>query len=162
MQPRFSGWIDLGEVTILPTDEERVIGPVSLNPGDDTLWVKVTQLGGPSPWPWSYGIASYQSSEGRPFGSVKAYSHPLGEVVRLGVGLPAAVDVGSLVFEPRSFNLAWIKKGYPWPLRFEVQSGQAGGASGRTSLSFPVSDQGQLDVPWSLALPNALARLDFR
>ena len=130
MQPRFSGWVDLGEVSILPTDEERAIGPVSLNAGDDTVWIRVTQLGGPSPWPWSYGIVSFQSSEGRPFGSAKAFSHPLGEVVRIGVGLPAVVGVGSLVFEPRSFNLAWIQKGYPWQLRFEVQTGVTGSGGG--------------------------------
>jgi hypothetical protein len=162
MQPRFSGWLDLGEVSFLPTDLERVIGPVTLADGADTLWIKITQMSGPSPWPWSYGVVSFKNTEGRPLGSVKAYSNPDGEVVRLGVGLPPVVRDGSLLFEPRSFNLAWIKKGNPWELKFEVQSGStAPVGGGRTTVSFPVTDL-VTDLGWTLALPNALARVDFR
>lgn len=161
MQPRFATWTDLGEVTILPTDQERVIGPVDLVAGADTLWVRITQLGGPSPWPWSYGIVSFASTEGRPLGSAKAFGHTAGEVSRLGVGLPPVASSGELVFEPRGFNLAWIRKGNPWYLRFEVLSGTTTGQQGRTTVSFPATDLVS-DLPWTLALPNALARLDFR
>lgn len=162
MTPRFTSWADLGEVTILPTDVERVIGPVSLADGADTMWIRITQLSGPSPWPWSYGIVSFKSSEGRPLGSVKAYSSPDGEVVRLGVGLPPVVRDGSLVFEPRSFNLAWIRKGNPWELKFEVQSGStAPVGGGRTTVTYPITDLVS-DLSWTLALPNSLANADFR
>ena len=162
MQPRFSGWLDLGEVSILPTDLERVIGPVTLVEGADTLWIRITQMSGPSPWPWSYGIASFKNPEGRPLGSVKAYSSPDGEVVRLGNGLPPVVRDGSLLFEPRGFNLAWIKKGNPWELKFEVQSGvTASVGGGRTTVSYPITDLVS-DLSWALAYPNALAHADFR
>lgn len=123
MNPRFATWTDLGSHTFLPSDPEVTVGPVTLVPGADTLWIRVTQLSGETPWPWSYGIASFKSSEGRPLGSCKAFGHPDGEVVRLGVGLPPMVGDGVLVFQPRSFNLAWIKHGHPWTLAFDVHSG---------------------------------------
>ena len=122
MDPRFSTWTDLGSVTLGPTDTEVVIGAVTLAPGANTLWVRVTHLQA-GPWPWSYGILSFKNSEGRPMGSTKAYGHLEGEVSRLGVGLAPTVSDGFLVFEPRSFNLAWIKRGNPWPLSFQVLSG---------------------------------------
>ncbi len=38
-------------------------------------------------------------------------------------GLQPLERTGVLTFEPRSFNLSWIKKGTPWTLTFEAQSG---------------------------------------
>ena len=32
---------------------------------------------------------------------------------------------GQLVFRPRSYNLAWIKNGNPWTLRFEAKVGSS-------------------------------------
>ena len=70
---------------------------------------------------------------------------------------------GLLKFEPRSYNLRWLRaSGETWHLAFEAQSGvtvSAGG--GRTTVSFPVTDLVS-DLGWVLALPNALARVDFR
>ena len=120
---RFVGWQTIGELTFTPDDLTTVVGDFALNADEDTLWIKVTSLSPPTPWPWSYGILSWRSSAGNELGSVKAYSEQLGEVFRLGVGLPPSQRSGSITFEPRSYNLAWIRQGNPWTLRFEAQSG---------------------------------------
>ena len=57
--------------------------------------------------------------------SVKAYSNRLGEVFRLGNGLPPSDGTGSIWFEPRGFNLGWLKAGFPWELQFEAQAGSS-------------------------------------
>ena len=162
MQPKFATWTDLGAHTFNATDQVVDLGAVTLVEGADTLWIRVTQLSGPTPWPWSYGIAAFESTEGRSLGSVKAFGTPDGEVVRLGVGLPPLVRDGRLVFEPRSFNLAWIRNGNPWQLNFEVRSGttQVSGGGGGT-VRFPFTDLTN-DLPFVLDVGNALANLDFR
>lgn len=122
---KFVGWQTIGELTFTPDDRTTVIGDFSMGPDEDTIWIKVTSLTSPSPWPWSYGILSWETSEGNELGSTKAYSEQVGEVFRLGVGLPPSQRTGRITFEPRSYNLAWIKQGNPWTLRFEAQSGTA-------------------------------------
>ena len=161
MQPKFATWTDLGTQTFGPNDQVVDVGAVTLAEGADTLWVRVTQMSGPTPWPWSYGIAAFESLEGRSLGSVKAFGTPSGEVVRLGVGLPPLVRDGRLLFEPRSFNLAWIRNGNPWQLNFEVRSGVtavSGGGGG--TVRFPFTDL-STDIPFVLAPGNAQARLQF-
>ena len=116
----------VGELTLTPDDLNEVVGSFSLGEMHDTLWVRVTQLNPPGPWPWSYGILGWQSSEGFELGSVKCYGEQLGEVYRLGVGRAPMVRNGVITFEPRSYNLQWVKHGYPWTLRFEAASGQSG------------------------------------
>ena len=163
MDPRFQTWTDLGTYTFGPNDLEVNVGPVSLVEDADTLWVRVTQMSGPTPWPWSYGIASFQSLEGRSLGSAKAFGHPSGETVRLGVGLPPLVRDGSLYFEPRSFNLAWVRKGNPWQLNFEVRSGVTGGGGAGASsapVQFPFADATQ-SLTYVLAPGNAQGNLLF-
>lgn len=130
MQPRFIGWVPVGTHSFLPTDRATEIGSFDLSPGQDTIWVKITQLNDPAQWPWSYGILSWRNSEGVPLGSVKAYSNRLGEVFRLGNGLAPLVGTGSLWFEPRGFNLGWLKAGFPWELSFEAQAGAGDVTSG--------------------------------
>lgn len=129
---KFVGWQTIGELTFTPDDLTTVVGAFSLDADQDTIWVRVTSLSSPTPWPWSYGILSWKSSKGNELGSVKAYSEQLGEVFKLGVGLPPSERSGSITFEPRSYNLAWIKQGNPWILRFEAQSGNSS-----TPPSFP-------------------------
>lgn len=122
---KLAGWRLIAEKTFHPDDADRVVGDFSLDADQDTIWIKVTSLSPPTPWPWSYGILSWQSSDGHELGSVKAYSEQLGEVFRLGVGLPPSQRTGRITFEPRSYNLAWIKQGNPWTLKFEAQSGNS-------------------------------------
>ena len=126
MQPKFAdSWILVGERTFTPDDESGVIGGLSLSEEDDTIWVRITQLNEPGPWPWSYGILGWQTSQGYELGSIKCFSDSVGEVAKLGVGLRPVDRSGELVFRPRSYNLAWIKNGNPWTLRFEAKVGSS-------------------------------------
>ena len=120
-----STWAEVGEITVKPTDSVVEVGPFELSGGADTIWVRMTNTGEESGWPWSYGILSFKTEEGQPLGSIKAYNSYDGEVFRLGVGLAPSVRSGKLTFEPRGFNLAWVSKGNSWPLKFEAQSGGA-------------------------------------
>ena len=122
---RLVGFQLIGELTFRPDDADRIVGSFDLEEDHDTIWVRVTSETPPTPWPWSYGILGWKSSEGYELGSVKAYSEQVGQVFRLGVGLPPVERSGVITFEPRSFNFAWIKQGNPWTLRFEAQSGNS-------------------------------------
>ena len=135
---RFQDWQTVGEKTFTPDDLETVIGSFSLGTDHDTLWVRITQLNGQVNSPWSYGILGWKSSNGYELGSIKAFGEVESEVYRLGIGRPPYERAGLLTFEPRSFNLGWIRNGYPWQLRFECSSGQTaggGGTSGAGSAS---------------------------
>ena len=125
MQRLADSWILVGERTFTPDDEAGVIGGVSLSEEDDTIWVRITNLNAPGPWPWSYGILGWQSSQCYELGSIKCFSDSVGEVTKLGVGLRPVDRTGQLVFRPRSYNLAWIKNGNPWTLRFEAKVGSS-------------------------------------
>lgn len=162
MAPRFLGFAPVGSVTVNAGTAEVSVGTVTLEPGADTLWVRVKQLGGENPWPWGYGLLSFVTGEGRELGTSKVFGHNDGEVFRLGIGLPPMERTGLLVFRPRSFSLQWLKAGnQSWRLTFDAKSGITGGGTRQTSVRFGVTDQ-MRNVPWTLALPNALARLDFR
>lgn len=108
--------------TFTPDDLEVVLGTFSLNTEDDCIWFRLTQ-DNPGPWPWSYGIIGWRTSFGYELGSKKCYSNIYGEVTQLSCGLPPLERTGVITFEPRSFNLAWVKKGTPWTVTFEAQSG---------------------------------------
>ena len=125
MQRFDDSWILVGERTFTPNDSSGVIGGISLSEEDDTIWVRVTNLNQPGPWPWSYGILGWQSSQGYELGSIKCFSDSVGEVTKLGVGLRPVDRSGELDFRPRSYNLAWIKNGNPWTLRFEAKVGSS-------------------------------------
>ena len=124
---RFQDWQTVGARTFEPDDLSEVVGSFSMAEDDDTLWVRITQLNNQPNGPWSYGILSWKTTNGFELGSTKAYGETESEVFRLGIGRPPFERTGQLVFEPRGFNLGWIKNGYPWTLKFEA-------ASGRTSI----------------------------
>jgi len=156
-RPRFLGWQDLGTKTVTPDSTDLVIGGFSLAEGDTHIWVRMRSLSPPDPWPWSYGILGWKTSEGYELGSVKAYSALDSEVFRLGNGLPPVVRTGVITFEPRSFNLAWIKKGNPWTLKFEAQSGNlqpVGLGGGAVSNSFVSSTDGAGLTLVQVTFPN--------
>ena len=134
MSLRFQDWTTVGTKTFTPDDLETVIGPFVMDQDADTLWVRITQLNGLTNSPWSYGILSWKSSNGFELGSVKAYGETESEVFRLGVGRPPYERSGQLTFEPRSFNLGWVRNGYPWQLKFECSSGVTSGGGGGSSL----------------------------
>ena len=132
---KFTDWSTVGERTFTPDDLTEVVGSFSMAEGDDTIWTRITLLSPAEPWPWSYGILGFKTSNGYELGSVKAYPEVDSEVFKLGVGRPPYERTGLLTFEPRSFNLAWIRNGYPMSLRFECASGVTSGGSGLGGVS---------------------------
>ena len=121
-------WQFLSSITVTASDTTVVVGSFSLDEGDDTIWVDVQSDSPETPWPWSYGIISWQTALGRELGSTKAYTEQAGVVVPIGVGRQPRSRDGSLIYEPRSFNLAWVRKGNPLSLSFSVASGVRTGA----------------------------------
>ena len=137
-----SDWVSLGEITVKPNDLKVVVGSFSIEENDDAIWFQVTQTSPVTAWPWSFGILSWETSDGRELGSVKSYVETAGEVVRLGVGRKPRKRIGSVIYEPRSFNLGWIKKGNPLTLALSAASGTSAAvpASGESGVAFPVRD----------------------
>ena len=129
---RFQDWQTVGTRTFEPDDLSEVVGSFSMAENDDTLWVRITQLNNQPNGPWSYGILSWKTTNGFELGSIKAYGDTESEVFRLGIGRPPYERTGQLTFEPRGFNLGWIKNGYPWTLKFEAASGITTGGGGGT------------------------------
>ena len=149
-------WTRLGEIEVTGADTRVVIGPFSIEEGDDTIWVQTEQTSPVGPWPWSYGILAWETDFGRELGSAKAYTESVGEVVRLGVGRAPRERGGILVYEPRSYNLGWIKKGNSLTLSFSATSGVTAGAStGGRSVAFPV-----VGGKWRYASSSGLLQLE--
>ena len=119
--------INVGTHVFTPEDDLVVIGSFTLDEDADTLWVEITQNQATGPWPWSYGILGFRSQLGYELGTTKAFSKPEGVVERLGVGRPPLERAGVITFQPRSFNLAWIRQGNPWSLTFAAESGVTAG-----------------------------------
>jgi hypothetical protein len=112
-------WQTVGTITCNATSSELVIGAVTLPPFNG-LEIKVTQIGGQSPWPFSYGLLWVENSFGRELGTIKVYGHTEGDVYRLGAGLSSLLGGGLLKFSPRLYNLRWLKaSGQTWTLRFD-------------------------------------------
>ena len=131
--------VNVGTHTFLPGDDLVVIGSFTLGENDDTLWVEITQDQVTGPWPWSYGILGFRSPLGYELGTTKAFSKPEGVVERLGVGRPPLERAGVITFQPRSFNLAWIRQGNPWTLTFAAESGVTAGV-GVTAVTNTFAD----------------------
>ena len=150
-------WQSLGSITVTANDLSVVVGSFSIEEGDDTIWFDIQSESPESPWPWSYGIVSWQTSFGREFGSAKAYTERSGEVFSIGVGRQPRSRTGSVIYEPRSFNLAWVKKGNPLSLSFSVASGvRSVVSSGGGGVAFPV-DGGS----WLYQLDTGLVQLQL-
>jgi hypothetical protein len=149
-------WTDLGVYTVTPNDLSLVVGSFSIGENDDTIWLEIQKIGTPGPWPWSYGVVTWQTTFGNELGSIKAYTASAGEVFRLGVGRQPRSRTGSIIYRPRSFNLAWVKEGNPLTLSFAACSGtnavspvEAGGG-----IAFPV-----VDGTWRYQQNTGLLRL---
>ena len=119
-------------ITVSPSDVVPIqVGTAFLGERDDTFWIKVTSSSSSDcPWPWSYGLLTWITEEGRELGTVKVNGVCEGEVFRLGNGRAPLLRTGILSFEPRSYNLSWIELGHPWTLTFEWVSGQSGSGGG--------------------------------
>ena len=158
------------ELTVSPEDpSSQVIGNFSLGPDHDTIWVKVTSGSSENcPWPWSYGLFTWITTEGRELGTIKINGVCEGEVFRLGVGLPPLERSGVLQFTARAYNVQWVKLGNPWPLTFEVRSGNS--ADGlpafgtRATLMTPAVPRGNAQPDFSIEgeFARLLLNLVFR
>ncbi len=109
----------IGSITVGPTDEEVIIGPIEVPPGDGIeVWVQQTSPVS-SPWTYSYGLLWAENANGRFAGTIPIYGHPEGETYRLGAGLSSSVGSGMLKFSPRLWNLRWLQRsGEAWSLDF--------------------------------------------
>jgi hypothetical protein len=67
---------------------------------------------------FAYGIVGVRSNGTYELGTEKCYPGPNPTVFRLGEGLTAQSPDGLLVFQPRSFNLAWVRAGWPLVVEF--------------------------------------------
>ena len=132
--------IDLGVHTITYNTDHLDVGEVTLNPGDDSLWVEVRQVQPVTPWPYSFGLLYFESTDGRTLGTVKAYGHTEGEIYRLGIGRPPLVRTGRLRFFSRHYNNMWVKAAKPseWSLRFRYETGTSAGGGGG-EFGFPAT-----------------------
>ena len=125
-------WQSVGTVNVGPQDREVLVGSFSLEEGDDTLFLRITQTSPSTLWNYSFGLVTFRSTVGQELGTTKVYGSIFGEAYRLGVGLPPLERTGSIYFSPRSYNRAWISIDDPpqWALEFEAQSGNTSGGGG--------------------------------
>ena len=133
MAERFAPiWQPVGTITIGANDNgPQDVGDYELREGSDSLFVRVTQLGGDFPFRHAYGILSWRNEDGNALGSCKAYGKREAEVYKLGGGLQPLQREGTLTFDPRHYNLSWIEAiGTNWTLQFEAASGEAHGGGG--------------------------------
>jgi hypothetical protein len=112
-------WQSVGSVNIGPADSRVVVGPIEVPP-DGGVELMVRQTTASPGFKFAYGIAAFESQGVRPLGSVRFWAGPTWESFRLGSGLSSPNRIGSLVIEPRSYNLAWAKNGYRWGLEFRA------------------------------------------
>ena len=136
-------WTSLGTVVITASTLTVDVGSFSIDSGDDTIWLEVKQLGPSGPWPFSFGIAGWLTSDGYELGTTKAYMATQGEVFSIGVGRAPRQLNGRITYEPRSYNLSWVKAGGDLTLAFSACSGVSGGSGGGggdAAVSLPVVD----------------------
>ena len=130
-------WSSVGSVSVGPLDRTVQVGSFSMQPNEDTIWIRVTQTSPQDVWTYSYGLLTWKTSFGQELGTIKVYGDPDSEVFALGIGLPPLERDGVFEFTPRAYNRRWISIDNPpqWNLAFEAQSGiLASGGSGGGSL----------------------------
>lgn len=104
-------WQNIGTVTISPTSDEAVVGPIEV-PAFNGFEVRVRLLSGPHPFQFGYGLLSYRSSYGKELGTIRVWPKTEAEDYLLGHGMTAQDTTGVLVFEPRTWSLRWVKAGF--------------------------------------------------
>ena len=140
----------LASLSISNVDHFIEVGEVILPDGHDVLWFRVVQTGGPSPWNFSYGLLSWITDEGRELGTVNVYPHSEGEVFRLFNGRKPSFNTGLVSFEPRNYNLAWLKtSGLTLDLDIFWDSGTSSGGigEGAGAVASGFDNEGE---PWKI------------
>jgi hypothetical protein len=132
-----AGWRNPATVTVTPETPDPVqVTDLALGPDDDTIWIHVETTGSTDcPWPWSYAMLTWVTSEGRELGSTKIHGPCEGEIFRLGNGRPPLERAGSIRLYPRAYNLKWVDLGYPWTLNFKFETGATSGSGGGPAIS---------------------------
>lgn len=159
-------WTTVGTVSVGPQDREVLVGSFSLEDGDDTLFLRVTQTSPATPWNYSFGLVTFRSSVGQELGTTKIYGSTYGECYRLGIGLQPLERSGSVYFTPRSYNRQWISIADPptWQLELEAQSGGQSGsgppAFGTRATLGVLADLADFVV--SYAIKNGVASIVLR
>lgn len=121
--PAPTGWQTLGTVTVTATSPSVAVGTVSISNSATSIWLRVVQNGGDSPWPFGYGLAGWVTVNGRELGTAKVWGRSEGEVARLWNGLKPQATTGVIVFEPRSYTLRWLETvNGSWSLTFQWQA----------------------------------------
>ena len=115
-------WTRVGSVTVGPVSQEITVGQIEVPPqGGIELMVRETSPG--QPFKFAYGLVSFRSTRGKELGTVKCWPERDWSAFVLGTGLSALDRAGELLFEPRSYNLRWVKAGFPWSLEFMADVG---------------------------------------
>jgi hypothetical protein len=115
-------WTRIGSITVGPDDAEVTVGPIEV-PAVGGVEVMLRQTQPSQPFKFAYGLLSFESANGRDLGTVKVWATSEFTSYRLGDGLSSQAPSGVLVFEPRSYNLRWIKAGWSWSLEFMADVG---------------------------------------
>lgn len=110
-------WQRIGSITVGPDSGEVQVGQIEVPPqGGIELMCRQT-----SPYQgfkFAFGLVSVRTPLGLELGTVKCWPVREWTSFKLGEGLSSLQRSGALVFEPRSYNLQWIKRGFSLSLEF--------------------------------------------
>lgn len=111
----------VGSISVGPLDEKILVGTVDV-PAQG-LEVRVVQISSSPFQTLSHGLLYVKTAAGRDLGTIKVWGHPEGEDYRLGEGRSTSIGIAELWFEPRLYNLKWLRAGAPvsWALKFYAQ-----------------------------------------
>ena len=115
-------WTRVGSVTVGPASQAITFGQIEVPP-QGGIEMQCRQTSVDHGFKFAYGLLSFESVLGRELGTVKCWPVPEWTAFRLGEGLSSLSRAGSLVFEPRSYNLRWVKAGFPWSIEFMADIG---------------------------------------
>jgi hypothetical protein len=115
-------WTSVGSVTVGPLSQAIRFGQIEVPP-QGGIEMQCRQTSADQKFKFAYGLLSFESPLGRELGTVKCWPVPEWTSFKLGEGLSSLSRSGSLVFEPRSYNLRWVKEGFPWSIAFRADIG---------------------------------------
>jgi hypothetical protein len=115
-------WTRVGSITVRPESDEVRVGVIEVPP-QGGIELMVRQISPNQGFKFAFGLLSFRSALGRELGTVKCHPIPEWTALKLGEGLSSLSRSGELLFEPRSYNLAWIRRGYPWSVEFMADIG---------------------------------------
>lgn len=148
-------WQLIGSATITPNTVEAEVGPIEV-PTFGGIQVKVRQVE-PTPFKWGYGLLSYRSLYGLELGTVKVWPRLEFTNYLLGPGQSVADNIGVLVLEPRTWNLRWVKAGFPLTVEVLADLNSDLPLDRYLSDGFADSD----GAPLLLTLAGSTGRLNF-